>query len=728
MQLLNFAEDFVQELGSGYYVRPDYRFAVPEENRLLERSVDAVIFSSPIPSMQTAIVGFSSLQGDLEDADLEERLSSFAYLGAPLLITSSESNISMYRFRGSPVAEKVGELPITAANPQAWVRDRLLDAVESPQPSLALEAGRDVLVQETQFALSSGVRTMMRLLVEEKGLDEIDAFRVAISAIRNSFLDSEEHPHLEERLLAFTWEFAERLRGAVSFANIPPESIAELYERFAVSIDTRRRLGVVYTPAWLARYVVSRLPTDAFRSGSAIDPTCGSGTFLVCFLERLVEEQAKRGVGPTVDLLQDAVKGIDIDPVAIETARLSLDLFCRALNMRSPQWSLTVGDTTSTPVVGEWIVGNLPFGYRTYEGKRDISSVILENIENTNERSRGLSLILPDSLAYTGTANRARELLRSNYQIQEITRLPEAAFVTSAAQTMVVVGRKGSSEKEVVVREVAQQDLLNFRSGAYVSRNYVSRFPDAVQDPWRFSPFNNAFERAEQLGTSLKELARIRVGLQIYGTEVSSLSEKPGRPARPLLMNTSTFAVWTENSIEFLPDLVGQRHEVRRQGPWDLFGRPKAIVKVTTVPGSYDRLSAITDTQGVWFTDKFVGIWPETEEVSVNAIAAYLQTRFARVWFDINNPSRKLRVRTIGYLPLPKLPAGWWKRAGALAKYNMTVRPPYRHEELEPLFGDTSTNIQEWDWFNSVVENALGLDPSIGLELEDWLLKQQTSR
>ena len=198
MLLNNLAEDFVQQLGRGYYTRSNYKFAVPTEDRLLEQSADSVVFSSPIPSMQTAVVGFSSLHDEIGEEALEQHLSMFAYLGAPLLVTSSTDNISLYQFRGSPVAEKVDETSPTATNPELWVRDRLLDAFESSQPSLASGAGRGVLVQEIQFALSSGVEMMMRLITDKTGLSEVDSFRVAMTAIRDSFLGAKEYPHLED--------------------------------------------------------------------------------------------------------------------------------------------------------------------------------------------------------------------------------------------------------------------------------------------------------------------------------------------------------------------------------------------------------------------------------------------------------------------------------------------------------------------------------------------------
>jgi hypothetical protein len=214
-------------------------------------------------------------------------------------------------------------------------------------------------------------------------------------------------------------------------------------------------------------------------------------------------------------------------------------------------------------------------------------------------------------------------------------------------------------------------------------------------------------ERAERLGVALGEIATVHLGLQIYGNESEVLSTASKRPARPLLIDPAVFSRWTEQSVKSLPDLIGQRHQVRRQGPWEIFDNEKVIVRVTTVPGSYDRLAAIADNQGIWFTDKFAGIWRKDSAPSINALAAYLQTRFVRVWFDTNNPSRKLRVVTLKALPVPKLPIEWWERASLLAKSNTVVRPVSQNDDSG--FAFTRNNTKEWNWFETVVESAFGL-------------------
>lgn len=723
ISLTSLAKNLREDLGKNYHLRIQYPFVVPKQNQLSLERADAVIFSSPIPSIQTATVGFTSVEDS--DGDLDSRLSNYAYLGAPILVTTTREYISTYEFRGTPIPEKVDEQPLSSSYSPVWLRERLFNRVDSPQLALSFGATKDLLIQDTRAALSHNVKVLMEIIHEEKDLDEIRSFEIAISVLRQLSMGQADHINLPTQLRTYARTLSGRLSASLSLANIPPESVAELYETFAVGDHSRRRSGVVYTPSWLARFVVSRLPTSAFQSGKAVDPTCGSGTFLVCFLERFVEERIKSGKTITANALRGAVNGLDKDSVAIEASRLSLDFFCHALKIDPPQWVLIKDDATTAEISGEWVIGNLPFGHRTHEGKQDLSAVILENIERKNRVAQGMSIILPDSLAYTKGAAKVRSFLRSKYQIQEVTRLPEATFETSAVSTMALVARRGTSPREVLVREVSTQDLRSFRIGSYVSKTYVSRLPTELSDPWRFSPFNNEFERAEKNAVLLQELADVRMGLQIYGTEEQALLPTFVKGAKPLMTDPDVFLVRSDIDVRSLRCFSAEKDNVRRAGPWELFDRPKVIVRTTTHPSRYDRLAAIPDTQGIWFTDKFAGIWIKDELISPNAIAAYLQTRFARVWFDTNNPSRKLRIKTLLELPVPKLTREWWDRAKRLARSNRVIRP--NPIESEASFFSIRTT-EEWSWFDSVVEAALGFEPTVGVSFEQWLSSNQRSR
>ncbi len=81
----------------------------------------------------------------------------------------------------------------------------------------------------------------------------------------------------------------------------------------------RHALGEFYTPDWLAHLTwqtTSELePHRNLSLMRVLDPTCGSGTFLLEVI------RAKRNIGSSLSQLLDTVYGIDINPLAVLTAK-----------------------------------------------------------------------------------------------------------------------------------------------------------------------------------------------------------------------------------------------------------------------------------------------------------------------------------------------------------------------------------------------------------------------
>lgn len=107
--------------------------------------------------------------------------------------------------------------------------------------------------------------------------------------------------------------------------------LGDLYQD--LSEATRKRYALLQTPEFVERFILDRTLTPAihtfgFREVRLIDPTCGSGHFLLGAFERLVAEwqRAEPGRNP-VDIAQkalDAVAGVDINPFAVAIARFRL--------------------------------------------------------------------------------------------------------------------------------------------------------------------------------------------------------------------------------------------------------------------------------------------------------------------------------------------------------------------------------------------------------------------
>lgn len=103
----------------------------------------------------------------------------------------------------------------------------------------------------------------------------------------------------------------------------------DLFGNFYMSLfpkQVRHSLGEHYTPAWLADHVLDQVGFDGKTSGRLLDPTCGSGAFLLRALVRL-----KNTPGACEDLGQFAqrVVGLDVNSLAVLAARANYLLALR---------------------------------------------------------------------------------------------------------------------------------------------------------------------------------------------------------------------------------------------------------------------------------------------------------------------------------------------------------------------------------------------------------------
>lgn len=123
-----------------------------------------------------------------------------------------------------------------------------------------------------------------------------------------------------------------------SFKDLPVELISHIYQLFVTDTDTS-----VYTPPFLVRLMLdealswSRLDKLTETNEIILDPSCGSGIFLVEAYKRLVlhwrsRNEWKRPNVTTLKSLLKRVHGVDLEEGAVELAAFSLCLaLCDAL-------------------------------------------------------------------------------------------------------------------------------------------------------------------------------------------------------------------------------------------------------------------------------------------------------------------------------------------------------------------------------------------------------------
>ncbi|WP_313400678.1 N-6 DNA methylase [Stenotrophomonas sp.] len=93
-----------------------------------------------------------------------------------------------------------------------------------------------------------------------------------------------------------------------------------IYEQF-IPREIRHALGEFYTPDWLAEMTLAM--TDWTVEDTITDPACGSGTFLLEALrQRLLD-----GRSSDAKSLLSGINGVDLNPLAVLTAKASLAVF-----------------------------------------------------------------------------------------------------------------------------------------------------------------------------------------------------------------------------------------------------------------------------------------------------------------------------------------------------------------------------------------------------------------
>lgn len=107
--------------------------------------------------------------------------------------------------------------------------------------------------------------------------------------------------------------------------------LGDLYQHLSES--ARKRYALCQTPAFVVDFILNRTLTpalDAFglETVRMIDPSCGSGHFLLATFARLFREWQRKEPGTNLPALVqrslDAVYGVDLNPFAVEISRFRL--------------------------------------------------------------------------------------------------------------------------------------------------------------------------------------------------------------------------------------------------------------------------------------------------------------------------------------------------------------------------------------------------------------------
>lgn len=125
----------------------------------------------------------------------------------------------------------------------------------------------------------------------------------------------------------------------------------ELYQGM-MPAPVRHSLGEYYTKRWIAQQVIDEaLALSPSKNWKGLDPCCGSGTFITVMIDKVLEECANKPNDEKLNAVLSRVKGIDLNPVAVLTARVNY--FINIANLLNEQEELEIpiylGDSSYVP-------------------------------------------------------------------------------------------------------------------------------------------------------------------------------------------------------------------------------------------------------------------------------------------------------------------------------------------------------------------------------------------
>lgn len=161
----------------------------------------------------------------------------------------------------------------------------------------------------------------------------------------------------------------------------PVDIFKDLYMSI-IPKSVRHSMGEYFTPAWLSDYVVEEsIKLQNNHSWKAIDPCCGSGTFIMSLIKNIVGDINLLTLSDSEkekykNRILDSVYGIDINPLSVLSARVAYYLALRPFgNVENVEIPIYLGDSAITPT-REVVDGIKCYKYSVLNNKKSFDVIL----------------------------------------------------------------------------------------------------------------------------------------------------------------------------------------------------------------------------------------------------------------------------------------------------------------------------------------------------------------
>lgn len=640
-----------------------------------------------------------------------------------------------------------GLLPFVEREQGAQLSGLVVRALRDIEVTLARKIERD---SDIDNAIKATFWLLAAKALRDKGVNGFKT--VNLADVENVFQRVGRHygvpddvPPRGRKWQAATLRAAQTIDSFPSLRNLSTESLAHPYENALVTPEIRKAYGMHSTPSALVDYMVwqlwpwiEALPVERRH---VFEPACGHGAFLVGALRVLrqwsdIDEGKERHI-----YLKEHLQGLEVDPFALEVARLSLTL---ADIPHGNTWNLKWADMFLGTTLEEGakkcgvLLANPPFErfttverakYKranvTLRGNTKASEMLRRTIPHLSEGAC-FGVVVPQSILRSdkATETELRRTILSDFDILEIDIFEDKLFEKGEHEVAVLLGRRKSgrsASRKIPFRRVRNTDVEAFRDGfKFSSEEHVN--------PSRFTKSSSAemwIPELDSLWRHLDEAPRLKTIADVgqgFSFAESGLIAKARTAAKTKVADAvpTILEGHTNTNIWELPrsSWVSPRRTPIR--PWrsgQYTGKPQILVNYVRAMRGPWRIKAMYDPQGHAVLNTYSTVRLHESGPPALFIWALLNSPLANAYVYSHTMKRHIYDSLIASIPMPQ----HWEQSvdqivSAAHKYMTMAREPAQFE----LRGDDDAGLQralvEMD---ATVLRAYDLPPGLERQLLD---------
>lgn len=463
----------------------------------------------------------------------------------------------------------------------------------------------------------------------------------------------------------------DELLEGVDYRSIDARTVNAIYEQLFVDPQLRKELGIFHTDHRLATRILSTLPIEELPPDerTVLDPACGSGNLLLAAVERLegltpgTWDAAKRH-----SWLRTHVHGADVDPFAVDIARMSL--LVSALPLGNT-WDIAEADVLESPIsmqnAPNLLITNPP--WHSPKGRRaEKASEFLAQAIRILADGGFLACLMPASWLSTATSRHSRSDLSRACEVFEVWRLPRDMFPGARVGCGVVFARKTRtpSRKHAAFRWVNATERRREAFVASGETSYEAVIPaPAAGAPLVAGPLDRILKPSRT--TSLGDLATDFIsGVVQKGSPVSAPTIAEAVPMLTRKSDPTIYRRLDPADVTWV-NPVGDYVASGASRIDRLLVAPKLLVQADRFPDNPWRVRCVVDQIGV----VPVGLWHAvtTKRVrSVWALHALMASSVVSCWIHTHVVGKRITIDDLRQLPLPNDWNSWEKTLASLGR------------------------------------------------------------